>query len=151
MPFKQTFENIVAKEEIAHDDHCCRFLVCGKGLKKSSQLLNMIFIWNTDVRKPGNKWVGELAEFWKHCDKKINCSWWTMSPFATMFSTVFSNYYYTQIYRDTLLCFLSRCFQSRLLQACCMCERVKTCLHIKMVWNMRHVAGCVNIRLPSSL
>ena len=30
--------------------------------------------------------------FWKHCDKRRNCSKQAISPFATMFSTFFSNY-----------------------------------------------------------
>ena len=41
-------------------------------------------------------------DFWKHCDKRRNCSKRAISPFATMFSVDFSNY--TFIYRD-LPCF----------------------------------------------
>ena len=47
--------------------------------------------------------------FWKHCDKRRNCSRRAISPFATKFSTICSNYSY--INRDFFL-FLSRHFQS---------------------------------------
>ena len=32
------------------------------------------------------------VEFWKYCGKSRNCSWWAISPLATMFSTSFNNY-----------------------------------------------------------
>ena len=59
---------------------------------------------------------------WNHCGKRRYCSWWAISPFAATFSTLFNNW--TLIYWDFLM-FLSRCFQSRLLQICCVWERVK--------------------------
>ena len=31
------------------------------------------------------------TDFWKHCGKWRNCSSWAISPFATMFSTLFNN------------------------------------------------------------
>ena len=30
-------------------------------------------------------------DFWKHCGQGQNCSWWAISPLATMFSTSFDN------------------------------------------------------------
>ena len=47
-------------------------------------------------------------DIWKHCVKRRNRSKQAISPFAIMFSI-----------------FLPRCFQSCLLQICCMWERVK--------------------------
>ena len=31
-------------------------------------------------------------DLWKRCDKRRNCSWWAISPLATMFSTLFNDY-----------------------------------------------------------
>ena len=42
-------------------------------------------------------------DFSKHCDKIRNCSYWAISPFATMFSTLVNNY--LLIYRDFLYFF----------------------------------------------
>ena len=60
-------------------------------------------------------------DFWKHSDERRNCSKRAFSPFATMFSTHFDNC--PVIYRYVPVC-LPRCFQSRLLQICCMWKRV---------------------------
>ena len=40
----------------------------------------------------------QQTTFWKHCDKRWNCSRRAISPFATMFSTLLN--YYTFINRD---------------------------------------------------
>ena len=72
---------------------------------------------NTDVSD-----VSTADNNWKHCDKKKNCSYWAVSSFAVMFSTLFK--YYTIVYRGFQYFFL-RCFESCLLQNCCMCERLK--------------------------
>ena len=39
-------------------------------------------------------------DFWNHCDKRKNCSWWAISPFSTMISTIIT--IQTIIYRDFL-------------------------------------------------
>ena len=31
-------------------------------------------------------------DFWKHCGQRWICSWWAISPLATMFSTLFNNW-----------------------------------------------------------
>ena len=31
----------------------------------------------------------KFKHIWKHCDKGRNCSWWSISPFVTMFSNPF--------------------------------------------------------------
>ena len=67
---------------------CCRIAVWGKGLKQTA--------------------------FWKHSDKRRNCTERAISPFVTMFST-FSH----------RLSIWKKYVQSRLLQNCRMRERVK--------------------------
>ena len=55
-------------------------------------------------------------DFWKHCGQRWNCSSWAISPLSTMFSTLYYNWRFLwRFFR-----FLSPCFQSRLLQICCM-------------------------------
>ena len=37
-------------------------------------------------------YVSAVQVFWKHCGKRRNCSWWAISPFPTVFSTVWMNF-----------------------------------------------------------
>ena len=53
-----------------------------------------------------------------------NCSSWAISPYTTIFSTVIN--IYKLIYKLILFMLLPRCLQRRLLQFCCMRERVNT-------------------------
>ena len=82
---------------------CCRIIVWGKGLNNKnfwgwhinsvelSCFKNLILLWASDV-------VCFLhfcrGLFWKHCDKRRSCSWWAISPFAKMFSTLFKQWNY---------------------------------------------------------
>ena len=61
--------------------------------------------------------------FWKPCDKRRNCAKQAISPFATMFSTLFKK---LNSHLLRYITFLPKCSQSHLLQICYMWERVKS-------------------------
>ena len=42
--------------------------------------------------------VSAAGDCWKYCGKRRSCSWWAISHFATILSTLFTSY--TCIYRD---------------------------------------------------
>ena len=44
--------------------------------------------------------VCQVKQHWNRCGKRINCSYWAMSAFVTIISTLFN--YHTIIYRDFL-------------------------------------------------
>ena len=59
----------------------------------------------------------QQTAFWKHSDKRRDCSQRAISPLATMFSTFIHSII-------EIFYFLTKYVQSRLLQNCCMKERV---------------------------
>ena len=82
--------------------------------------MRLDFLVLSNLKKHSHAFAG--GNLWKHGDKSRNCLWCSITPFATMLSTIFNNS--TFIYFSILL---STYFQSFLQQICCIWERVKTC------------------------
>ena len=62
-------------------------------------------------------WCLCCRRIWNHLGKGRNCSWWAITPFATLISTLRNNH--TFIHRDDFLYFGPWSFQSHLLHICC--------------------------------
>ena len=100
---KRCFENIVGKgDNIGNQYLQCplSFLICILSWSHISLVVCRYFlfglVWNfvvwltysytmTPFDAPGKQ------AFWKHCGKRRNCSYWTISPFSTMFTTRLDN------------------------------------------------------------
>ena len=104
--------------------------------------INFFFIWNIFLPfypypRTYRGFVTPLQQtsFWKHGDKRINCSKRAISPFVTM----------VQLYPSFVLsfkgifCALTRRFQSLLLQICHMWEKVNNKLVVLMMYTFRNI------------